>query len=233
MSAVTHTVVSKFTSDGRRYLAGRPATLSIVWGAPGEELAGGIRRRQVDGGVHLREGGVMPQDEYFEAEARLRELAQVQAKWNPIPHERRVRWCQMQLDFPPVWFGAFPMIYTARAVQRDGYTNITEWVDVAHDFEDAGFAPEQYYLLRMCIRACLRVQGGEDDHRLLYSHRGNRGGPVCRYIKGSDWVLWPALVDSGMTPLRAAGLLLDGGKKEIPDGMILDRNGQVALSTDD
>lgn len=69
-------------------------------------------------------------------------------------------------------------------MQRNGYTSITEWLDIAHDFENVGFTPEQYYLLQMCIRACLR---GEDDHRLLYSHRGNPGGPECRYMKASDW----------------------------------------------
>ncbi len=175
----------------------------------------------------------MPQDEYFEAEAKQRGLRAAQAKWDPIPHERRVRWCQMQIDFPPVWFGTIPMIFSARAVQRDDYTNITEWVKVAHDFEDAGFTPEQYYLLRMCIRACLRVRGEEVDHHLLYSHRGSRGGPKCRYIKASDWVLWPELVSSGMTPLRAAGLILDGGKQAIPDRMIINREGQVIVSTDD
>ncbi|MHA6695301.1 hypothetical protein [Homoserinimonas sp. A520] len=168
----------------------------------------------------------MPQN--FDADATG--LATAQAKWDPIPHERRVRWCQMQLDYPPVWFGTFPMIYTARAVQRDGYTNITEWVEVAHDFENAGFTPEQYYLLRMCISTSL---SGGRDHRLLYSHRGNPGGPEGRYIRASDWVLWPELVASGMTPLRAAGLILDGGKKAFPDGMILDRSGRVILSTDD
>lgn len=172
----------------------------------------------------------MPQDEYFEVDAKQRGLRQAQAKWDPIPHERRVRWCQMQLDYPPVWFGTFPMIYTARAVQRDGYTNITEWVEVAHDFESAGFTPEQYYLLRMCISTNLRVGR---DHRLLYSHRGSGGGPECHYIKASDWVLWLELVASGMTPLRATRLNLDGGEKAIPDGMILDRSGRVILSTDD
>jgi len=172
----------------------------------------------------------MPQDEYFEAEARQREREAAQARWDPIPHERRVRWTQMQLDFPPVWFGTFPMIFSAQAVQRDDYTNITEWVNVAHDFENAGFTPEQYYLLRMCIRACL---GGEDDHHLLYAMQGNRGGPKCRYITASDWVLWPELVKSGMTPKRAAQLILDGGKSPFPDGMIISGSGEVLLSTDD
>lgn len=172
----------------------------------------------------------MPQDEYFEAEARQRGLEEAQAKWDPIPHERRVRWCQMQIDFPPVWFGTMPMIGTYRQVQRNGYSNITEWVDVAHDFENAGFTPEQFYLLRMCIDACLN---GSKEHRLLYAIQGNPGGPECRYIKASDWVLWPELVASGMTPKRAAQLILDGGKNAIPDGMIISREGRVVLSTDD
>ena len=91
-------------------------------------------------------------------------------------------------------------------MQRDGYTNITEWVEVAHDFEAAGFTPEQFYLLQMCIDACLR---GTKKHRLLYALTGNRGGPECRCIKASDWVLWPELVASGMTPKRAARSLMN------------------------
>ena len=34
-------------------------------------------------------------------------------------------WCQMQLDFAPIWLGTYPMIATMRAVQRNEYTNIT------------------------------------------------------------------------------------------------------------
>ncbi len=48
MSVLPATLVLISDSDGRRYLAGRPATFSIVWDAQGKKLAGDIRRRQVD-----------------------------------------------------------------------------------------------------------------------------------------------------------------------------------------
>jgi hypothetical protein len=173
----------------------------------------------------------MPSNESTESGQpdRRHSLTEAQAKWGDIPHERRVQWCQMQLDFPPIWLGTFPMIATSRAVQRREYTNITAWIKVAHDFEAAGFTPESYYLLRMCIRSSLRGRG---EHRLVYVSVGN--GDIKReYIKAGDWVLWPELVNSGMTPLRAAGLILDGGMKKFPDGFLINGQGQIVLSTDD
>jgi hypothetical protein len=115
------------------------------------------------------------------------------------------------------------------SVQRREYTNITAWINVAHDFEAAGFTPESYYLLRTCIRSALR---GTGDHRLVYESVGHDG--IKRdYIKAADWVLWPELVSSGMTPSRAARLILDGGKKKFPDGFLMNGQGHIVLSTDD
>jgi len=173
----------------------------------------------------------MPRSENSESEKDHRKsgIGDVRAKWGDIPDERRVRWCQMQLDFPPIWLGTFPMIATSRAVQRREYSSITAWIEVAHDFEAAGFTPESYYLLRMCIRSSLRGRG---EHRLVYVSSGN--DDIKReYIKAGDWVLWPELVSSGMTPLRAARLILNGGEKQFPDGFLMDGQGHILLSTDD
>jgi hypothetical protein len=173
----------------------------------------------------------MPGNESNESEQRDRESAvgDVRAMWGDIPEERRVRWCQMQLDFPPIWLGTFPMIATSRAVQRGEYTSIAKWIGVAHAFEAAGFTPESYYLLRMCISSQL---GEKPEHRLLYETLGH-DGMKREYIKAADWVLWPELVSSGMTPLRAAGLILDGGNKKFPDGFLMNGQGHIVLSTDD
>lgn len=169
----------------------------------------------------------MPQDEYFEAHNAAREAAQ--AKWGDVPHERRVAWCRVQLDFPPVWFGTMPMIFTSRAVQENSYTNMSSWIAVAHAFEAVGFTPDQYYLLQLCLR------GGREPEREhpFITVTTSPGGFVCRTLDANDWALWPDLVRSGMTPLRATSLVLSGGNLIIPDGFIMDGTGKVVLSTDD
>ena len=117
----------------------------------------------------------MPHDEKTEAGASAG-LAVAQAAWGDISHERRGAWCQMQLDFAPIWLGTYPMIATMRAVRRNEYTNITHWIAVAQPFEAAESTPVEYYLLRMCVKYKLpmdtsgtskRPHQRIKDHRLL------------------------------------------------------------------
>ena len=106
----------------------------------------------------------MPQDESSEAGASAG-LAATQAAWGDISHERRVAWCQMQLDFPPIWLGTYPMIATMCAVQRNEYTNITHWIAVAQSFEAVGFTPLEYYLRRMCVKCKLSMDKSDTSKR--------------------------------------------------------------------
>ncbi|MEJ3404787.1 hypothetical protein WDJ51_08585 [Rathayibacter sp. YIM 133350] len=157
-------------------------------------------------------------------------------KWGDMPESRRRDWCKVQLDFPPIWFGVVPMISTAHAVQRGSYSNITHWVEVARSFEAIGFSPDEYYLLRLCldnmnvIDAELAREGGSD---LIVETHGNRGGPRRFRLIPEGWMLWPELVRSGMTALRATRLIIDRGRQVIPDGMLINRDGTVLMSTGD
>jgi hypothetical protein len=188
----------------------------------------------------------MPQDEYFEAnlaaedacaaraaaelaEERAGRLASAQLIWGDIPHDRRVEWSRVQLDFPPMWLGTLPMIYTSRAVSENSYTNMSAWVDVAHAFEAVGFSPDDYYLLRLCLPG-ERVPEREHPFITVVT---SPGGFVCRTLNANDWALWPDLLRSGMTPLRATSFVLNHGNPIIPDGIIMDGTGKVVLSTDD
>lgn len=149
----------------------------------------------------------MPQDEYFETAAAEREaasrLATARSNWGAIPPERRTRWCQAQLDFPPIWLGVFPMIATSDAVRRGEYTNISYWTDVAHQFEAIGFSPEDYYLLRLCISHQLRTK----KHPKVIEVVGTNGR-VSERLNPADWASWPGLVRAGWTPLHATGWIL-------------------------
>ena len=51
---------------------------------------------------------------------------------------RRREWCRVLLDFPPDQAGHDPMIATRTAVLDGGYTNITDWIDLAHRAEAVG-----------------------------------------------------------------------------------------------
>ena len=97
------------------------------------------------------------------------------------------------------------MNHTAEAVRRNSYTNIAAWAAVAHDFESAGFTPDEYYLLRLCVNQVLR--GGE--HPLARRTTGNPGGPVCITLTAHDWIRWAALAKT-TTPMRATRMILDG-----------------------
>ena len=191
----------------------------------------------------------MPQDEYFEARNDDREakaaadadeaeelaanradnLASAKAIWGDIPHDRRVAWSRVQLDFPPMWLGTLPMICTSRAVSENSYTNMSAWVAVAHAFEAVGFTPDDYYLLRLCLPGGRRPAREHPFITVVTSP----GGFVCETLVANDWALWPDLLRSGMTPLRATSLVLNGGNPSIPDGIIMDGTGKVILSTDD
>ena len=114
----------RFTSGNFQYLAGCPATPSIDRGAPGEEPA----RR------HPLEGKSMEAHVSGKEASRLKTNRPKSALLRVWPrhrlHGRHLArtsgaWCQMQLDFAPIWLGTYPMIATMRAVQRNEYTNIT------------------------------------------------------------------------------------------------------------
>lgn len=155
--------------------------------------------------------------------------------WRSIPPERRWAWTRAQIDFPPIWWGVMPMIGASQAVRSGSCTNVTEWAEVAHEFEALGFTPDDYYLLRLCIRQLDRTdaelvrEGGSD---LIVETHGKDGPRTFRLVP-DGWALWPDLVRSGMTPLRAATLILDRDCSPFPEGGLWSADGTLLLSTDD
>ena len=71
---------------------------------------------------------------------------------------RRREWCRVLLDFPPDQAGHDPMIATRTAVLDGGYTNITDWIDLAHRAEAVG-APADLADFRLDLgRDCLALE---------------------------------------------------------------------------
>ena len=150
------------------------------------------------------------------------------ALWGAIPEDRRVEWCRAWVDFIPAWLGTIPMMMVCRAVQRGSYTTYQSWVPVAHAFEAAGFTPEAYYLLRLTLRA-RHATAGASPKVVTY---GGETHPKITTLQASDWVLWPELAKT-MTPIRATELILADGKQQFPQGALINRSGEILLSTDD
>ena len=100
---------------------------------------------------------------------------------------------------------------------------------MAHVFEAVGFAPDDSYLLRLCLPG----EREPERENPFITAVTSPGGYVCHTLNANDWAPWPDLLRSGMTPLRATSLVLNGGNPFIPDDIILDGTGKVILSTDD
>lgn len=124
------------------------------------------------------------------------ELAAAQAKWEPIPPDRRRRWCRTLLDFPPIWYGVFPMIATNQSVLDGGYSNITEWVDLAKRAEAVGFTPETWLILRQSLSKDYLIED-YPSHPANQPKRHGNGGVESLVVNPEDFADWPWLFEAG------------------------------------
>ncbi|MGW5322538.1 mandelate racemase/muconate lactonizing protein [Rhodococcus pyridinivorans] len=134
-------------------------------------------------------------------------LRQAQARWEPIPPARRREWCQVLLDFPPIWLGTVPMIATQKAVLEGGYTNITDWIDVAHRAEAVGFTPQTWLIFRLELgRDYLALEfPNHPEHRP--KRRGN-GGHETTIVEPEEFSAWPGLFTAGLPASMATRRVL-------------------------
>ena len=137
-------------------------------------------------------------------EAGAEELRVLGQSWGDMSEDLRHRWCLMQLDFPPVWLGTAPMVGTSNALRAGGYSSISWWVGVAREFDAAGFSPEMYEILRLCIRGDYERW---EKHPLIHFADLNR---PREFIRAAEWVQWLALVKQGHTPLGATWVVMEG-----------------------
>lgn len=150
----------------------------------------------------------MPQDEYFEAERMPRAASSANSRsaydpWGDMPHERRVRWTQMMLDFRPRFLGVLAMNH----LTAGGVAPAEDWAHTARGFEAAGFTPEQYHWLHTCIR----LEQGDEPHRLVTVTRTR--GPRDVTLSPFDWEPWLRNVEAGVRPMEATRRVLARGAR--------------------
>lgn len=156
----------------------------------------------------------MPQDEYFEAQRMPRVASSASPGqhagevWGDVPLERRRRWTQMMLDFPPRFLGVIAMNHLAVG----GVSNVEEWAYTARSFEAAGFTPEQFHWLQVCLRQEL----GEAPHPLV--RVTTRGAIREVTLSAFDWVPWLRAIEDGVRPLAATRQVLSrrSGYLDVP-----------------
>ncbi|MDG3015286.1 mandelate racemase/muconate lactonizing protein [Speluncibacter jeojiensis] len=130
-------------------------------------------------------------------------------KWWPIPPDRRRLWCQVLLDFPPIWYGTFPMIHTRQRVLEGGHTNITEWADLAVRAEVAGFTPLTWLIFRQDLGRNTLVAEFPDHPEHRQKVMGNHG--VERTIVDpEEFRAWPRLFAAGYRASEATWMILAG-----------------------
>lgn len=167
----------------------------------------------------------MPQNQPSWEQHYAHQTAENDAAWGPILPERRRRWCQAQLDYPPSHRTPMLMIYTACTVRHGGYTTFPKWVAVAREFEAIGLTPDTYSLLRLCIE---KVLGEGAEHALLHRDADHNTAPPS--LNTADWVEWPQFLEAGLPPLRATERILN--PNSAPQGQYMNAQGTVVITTD-
>ncbi|MGA9870790.1 MAG: mandelate racemase/muconate lactonizing protein [Rhodococcus sp. (in: high G+C Gram-positive bacteria)] len=123
-------------------------------------------------------------------------LVAAQAKWEPIPPQRRRLWCRTLLEFPPIWYGTFPMIATRQQVLEGGYTNIGDWIDLAKRAEAVGFTPQTWLIFRQSLARDWLVEQFPAHPENQPKRRGN-GGIEMTIVNPEDFAEWPWLYEAG------------------------------------
>ena len=123
-------------------------------------------------------------------------LAEAQAKWNPIPPERRRRWCRTLLDYPPIWYGTFAMIATRQHILDGGYTNIVAWIDLAKRAEAVGFTPDTWLIFRQSLQREYLIEDFP-SHPANRPKRLGNGGIESLVVDPEDFADWPWMYEAG------------------------------------
>ncbi|OZE42375.1 mandelate racemase/muconate lactonizing protein [Rhodococcus sp. 05-2254-6] len=124
------------------------------------------------------------------------ELEAAQAKWEPIPPERRRAWCQTLLSYPPIWYGVFPMLETRRLVLQGGYANAEAWIDLAKRAEAVGFTPRTWLIFRQSLEPAYLKDRFPSHPENMPKRRGN-GGVETVVVDPEDFSEWPWLFEAG------------------------------------
>ncbi|BDZ64110.1 hypothetical protein [Agromyces mangrovi Wang et al. 2018] len=171
----------------------------------------------------------MPADEYFEhhreheTDASGHWVPTADDPWGGMPEPRRLEWCRALLDFPPTFPGPTIMTFAAARIRSGGSVHIIDWTAQAMALEAVGFGPAEFMLLRLAIAKRVDELRARDDGRFVIDTMVV-GYPSLTLI-AADWADWLEFVAAGLTPLRAADLVIDGDRRSWPGGFIRGRDG--------
>lgn len=177
----------------------------------------------------------MPADKHFEtaAEALRRSPGFSPVRehnpWGDVPDHLRLDWCRALLDFPTFFPGPTAMAFTARIIRSDRVATVHQWAWQADDFHRIGFAAADWYLLRLCVDRRLDKLLDLEDGRFVADTQ--RFGYRSIALIAEHWTDWMPLLRSGVTPKRALDLIVDGNRSSWPGGAIIDRNGNVLMTS--
>lgn len=176
----------------------------------------------------------MPADEYFQnAIARITAMSPSdpindRSPWGDVPEEDRPRWCRALLDFPTAFPGPMVMTFAARQIRAGGVATLHDWAWQAAAFHRLGFSAADWYLLRLCVDRRRETLLARTDGRFVVDTQ--RVGYPSIALIAEDWTDWLPLLRSGLTPLRALDLIVDGDRRAWPGGRIIGGDGDVIAS---
>jgi hypothetical protein len=176
----------------------------------------------------------MPADEYFEAVFdQIRRMSpgdprNERSPWGDIPREDRPAWCRAILDFPTHFPGATVMTFAAREIRSGGVATLHAWAEQAAAFHRIGCTAADWYLLRLCVDRRLERLLAREDGRFVIDTK--RSGYRSIALIAEHWTDWLPLLASGLTPLRALDLIVDGDRRSWPGGRVIDGDGNLMAS---
>ena len=163
----------------------------------------------------------MPADQYREtARDALRRspgyaVERERNPWGSVPEPLRLGWCRALLDFPTFFPGPMSMSFAARTIRSDTVSNaVPQWAWQADDFHRIGFAAADWYVLRLCVQRRLDKLIAREDGRFVIDTQ--RLGYRSVALIAEHWTDWRPLRRSGLTPIRAIDLIVDGDRRSWP-----------------
>ena len=150
--------------------------------------------------------------------------------WGDVPEEQRLDWCRALLDFPTFFPGPAWMGFAARTIREDRVSDaVPQWAWQADDFNRIGFTTADWYVLRLCVDRRLEKLLARDDGRFVIDTQ--RFGYPSVVLIALHWIDWLPLLRSGLTPMRALDLIIDGDRSAWPGGFLFDRDGNIIMSS--
>lgn len=136
--------------------------------------------------------------------------------WEPMSVELRSAWCRVMTRYYPIMLGPTMMGSVAAETNASGWHESGDWIQLAKEFDAAGFTPLEYRVLNDAVRADKRAEPrrkGERSkkyvsNRLITLSRG-QGEFLGIRLRATDWLDWLTQVRAGRDPVGVAARMLE------------------------